>query len=82
MSYRFKRKTIYPTMKEWLFILFGGPILIFSIAMIDVPFHYWFNFSWFEYFTLHELLLMSMPTFLIGWLFGFCLVYLMKLVRA
>lgn len=79
MPRRKNKSYVLLTPKEWLFILAISPLLLFFIAMIDVPFTYWFSPDWFQFYTPFELLLMAMPTVLIGWFGGSLLVFLNRL---
>lgn len=72
--------------KEILFILIGGPLLLFLLAMIDVPLVYWLPEvvipEPLQYFSIIDIIAQSGTSILIGVVFGVLLVVLYKFWRA
>jgi len=63
------------TGKEWFVILVLGPLIIFLLAMIDVPFRYWMFGTilfpeWLLNSSILDLISMSGMTMLVGAILG------------
>lgn len=73
--------------KEWLIILILGPVLIFVLAMIDVPLYYWVPAAsiilpeWIHYYSVVDIIDMGKLTILVGIILGLCIVILKQLSR-
>jgi len=61
--------------KEWLVIMVIGPLIIFLLAMVDIPFKYWFPLigifgEWILDYSFFDLVSMSGMTLLSGAMLG------------
>lgn len=75
------------TGKEWLFLLIAGPVIVFLLAMIDIPLVYWlpaidFLPEWMHYYSVLDLVKMSWVTILVGIMLSFFLIVLDKIRRS
>ena len=82
-----KLNNLYPTKKEIWFILIISPVLLFAIAMIDVPLGYWFPFTsllneWMLQYSFVDLFLMGQSTWLVGIMIGFLIILLYRMWKA
>ena len=61
--------------KEWITIFIMGPLLVYFLAMIDIPFKYWFPLTaifgdWILEYSIYDIITMSGYTLLVGAVIG------------